>query len=511
MKRQGQGKQGDREMLDLISQLRTQKEGLSEVSQALFASQQEFLKKYETLRLLRQENKSSVRHYVQEMKVLALKEAELKYYEEEYGQQEHDRIRSLAAKQKSIHEARDRLQSTLDHYRQLRLKITSLQKLVTKDVEEDQEQARNLVRALEQAKRVMESEMRRPTHRKTFPTKKEIGRSQKQLQDYLDHSSQSLQTFMGEHLLSLRRQERILTGRVKEVVEQQAGRMRGYSTPIISRSLGISEEGGGTSDSLENRIAQKMFANSVSSAIDQNQDSETDDGILVLPSITSNQESDPVVKSPVLSMGNMRVARRFSILQSGEVERFQAKWSTREKSSVHGNEPQKKLLGAVEKDVIYDPDIFSSLCREDEPFRQHLLLDTNRGLGENEKKLSTIARVLCMAKGKGLDVLLLKHASLLLLCLDQLQASKDGQSNVKKDGSPSQQSPRSMASRFSALNDLSLSLRHKIQLADIARLEREASAWRQRIYRELFSPDSAVMLASQLPSPHSPLQEGCTQ
>ncbi|RYG65263.1 hypothetical protein EON64_12295 [archaeon] len=122
--------------------------------------------------------------------------------------------------------------------------------------------------------------------------------------------------------------------------------------------------------------------------------------------------------------------RRFSIMQSGEVERLQSKWANKSTSSSTAHNARKLLAGKGEG-VVYDADVFSAACSADY-IRPHLLLDGNGNVGDKEERLRNLACLLCSAKGKviqlhaikeGLDCFLLKHLALLWTVIEQIQPS----------------------------------------------------------------------------------------
>lgn len=458
----------------LIESIQEHKLLLLEASKGLFQTQQEFLKKYEDFKTIRQEGKVQLRNYAEKMKRIALKEAEVSYQEEELLEQDKARLRVLADKQAQVAQERSRLMQTLEDYRTTRSTITSLQKEVLEEVDTERRRTAALGAACKASKGLLEAEMRRPSPRKTFPPKKEIRRAQAVLARCLAASSEELRAFHGEAILCLRRQERILLGRAKDAAEAN-GPTKGRAEDVDLTAL---REG---HDSLENRIAARMFA--TPSVGDQGYaDSEVDDGILLPPIETVEKRSS--ISRP----------KKFSILQNGEVERLQTKWAAQQKggggSSASEEWGQKKLVCAEE--VIYDADAYSACCQGDY-IRPHLLLDMHHGLGEREDRVRNLASVLCNAKGKviqlnaikeGLDAFLLKHAAMLLAFIEQLHPGVTVDTRSK--------SKVHYGSKPSSAADVPLTPYNRILQSDISRKDREIAHWKQRIYNQTFNAENAL-------------------
>lgn len=387
----------------LIDRVQIERNALLEQSSCLFKAQQEFLKKYEDLRALKMEGKRNLREYADKMRNLALKEAELRYQEENLANIEHARSQIVIEKQTVVAEERDRLQSALESYRATRTKIADLQRLVMSETQEERHKTEEIIEALFYAKVGLETEMRRPSQHNSFPTKKEIAKTKKELLRCLERSSDELREFHADKLISFRRHERILLGRVKDAMEQSLQKSTNKLMIITDEQTEHNLLEG--HDSLESRIAQRMFA-VPDQEMDKYDDSDNED--MGLPGIGTPGENR---RLPPMHQRR----RKFSILQSGEVERLQTKWAppppitnkgfaNTSHTAASGNAPvanwqQKKLMGTSNSDVVYDPDVYLPFCNG-EYIRPHLLLDMNQGITDKEERILNLAAMLCNAKGK---------------------------------------------------------------------------------------------------------------
>eukprot|EP01031_Cornospumella_fuschlensis_P034039 gene34039-41199_t len=469
---------------ELIEKVAAIKQYYDQLSQELFNKQQEFLHLHESLRIAKQTYQTDLEESVQRTVKMAKAEAYCRYLKEDMAQKDMERKNTITSKQKAIVKQRESLQQALLQYRLLRSKIRDIQGEVIAEGESKRKLAARQVEILTGTKYVLESQMRRPSQRKTFPTKKELQRSQRQLLEALAEASQQLRAFHSAKIMAFRMQERILVGRCKEALERTGGR-GAASEELPANFLPPSER-----DTLESRIAAKMFTVPSTMPADHYSDSDNEEAG-ALPALQGDKAAGGAAAAPSSR------PRRFSILQSGEVERLQSKWNNKStasaSSATHAN--ARKLLAGRGEGVVYDADEFSAACSADF-IKPHLLLDGHGRVGDKEERLRSLACLLCSAKGKviqlhaikeGLDAFLLKHLALLWTALDQLQPAlaqhllgDERRALFKQTGGrplPGVAAPAPLPA---------LSALHQTLLKDAVAIAQDSQDCQQRIYRGLF-------------------------
>eukprot|EP01031_Cornospumella_fuschlensis_P042819 gene42819-52321_t len=192
---------------ELIEKVAAIKQYYDQLSQELFSKQQEFLHLHESLRIAKQTYQTDLEESVQRTVKMAKAEAYCRYLKEDMAQKDMERKNTVTSKQKAIVKQRESLQQALLQYRLLRSKIRDIQGEVIAEGDSKRKLAARQVEILTGTKYVLETQMRRPSQRKTFPTKKELQRSQRQLLEALAQASQQLRAFHSAKIMAFRMQE----------------------------------------------------------------------------------------------------------------------------------------------------------------------------------------------------------------------------------------------------------------------------------------------------------------
>ncbi len=280
----------------IVQALFEERKFLADESKKLFQIHQEFQKRLQDSKELRNRNIQRRKDYVDKMVVYALRDSELRYQKEQLLRAEETWSGILEEDKMNVEQCRQELESLLKQYRNTRKNIASFQERSSKLTEEGSRIATlNSVAFYHYAKSVIECELKkipnnnsqpvsegnRPKSGKrgleALPNRRILAKHQSEFTDKLDLVRKQLYKFYQEKILDFRRQERILLGRSREMSEFAAGglgntsasspKIPGVGSPIKRPG---NDDGGSSSmgtntdilhqDSYENRVAQRMFA-----------------------------------------------------------------------------------------------------------------------------------------------------------------------------------------------------------------------------------------------------------
>lgn len=418
----------------------------NEQSQKLFVIQQEFLKKLEDYKTLQQEIDQKKQNYIDQMTKVALKQAELAFKKQILLQEETKFSEITDIKLQTILEARKKLEKALIDYREVRKQISIFQKNVGKRTELQRIDCLNSIAFCNYAKSILEEELRKISSKTITPPKKELAKIISMLSKKVEKAREEFKTFHTEKITEFRRNERIILGRSRELVE-----IEGKGTTKVEDM----SKGEILMDSLEHRIAQRFLVSKGLQADNLYQDISDSEDDNQLPELPLTAINPNLLNLP--TMESTRKTRRLSITKDGDIVQFLDKlnntkgtnrntllksklispdgkssgqppdtarttFNATTSSNNNNTNNQKQANNLSNQWVVYDPSYYSQAIKPDF-IRPHTLLDTNPRLNEKEFNLSTLVTLCCQSKGKlkemknirdNLDIELLKQASMLL-------------------------------------------------------------------------------------------------
>lgn len=193
-----------------------------EKSQILFSLKQNYQRKLEKFKIIKECNKENHRDYYIQVTQLALKDAELRYQRQILLNSEIAWNNQFLEKLSEIHDYRQELMHKLSVYRSNRVGITTLQQRISKITEANRISALNSIVFMNYSKNIVENEMRKSyLINKLYQQRKEMLILSPFYQKLLMDKKKELKDFQINKINIFRRFERILLGKSKEFLEQQ--------------------------------------------------------------------------------------------------------------------------------------------------------------------------------------------------------------------------------------------------------------------------------------------------
>lgn len=531
----------------------------ADASLVLLRAQQSFLKKLEDTRALKRAIDSQREAYIESSAIFAHRDAELRYQRELLLQEEQAWSDLLETRQERISDLRKELQTALDSYGEERRKTAALQERISHRTEAQRIAALNAVAFCSYAQALIERELKQSLGATEQATILGPARQAEKIMTLytksLAKSRQMTKTFHEEKIAEFRRQERILLGRGKDATSQLLLNTSPTRT-MTANSTKHSSEGDGNGnhsnnnnntafhDSLETRIAQKMFAlgndntHPQSSFMQRMEDEHHTDNTEMLADILRSDSKDNNANPLLAHRPAILRQRRASIMINGEIQvlpqitnpnaqkqlKQQAKVDLDTSSTIAKNYNSSK--------AIYEPERYHPACAGDF-LKPHTLLENSTFLTSNpslgsDSKLLQLAMLCCEARGKlqqltvardGLDVMVTKQAALLLtvtngLVLDSSMATVGtnttqvqvqlgfSQQPLQPIGqpSPNTRNPRGGNNRVfrpfnsSSKHDVKVSIAQQLQLQQASARPLQLSAARRIVQLDCAQKDQDIRL-----------------
>jgi len=256
---------------ELQEKLQNRKELFFRLSEDLFATNQDFMTKKEELKQLKKLNAGTTQQFVDLITNYALKEAELLEQREGTSTTSNIVHEYASESNKDVEYCRSELKDSLKQYQEARRNLKKSQNEFGRLEDTSRMESLNFLAFCRYSQSVQSNDMNKVIVGDNLPTKREISLCKSSYQQYIDRSSQKLCGFYTDKIREFQRDERLVMGRSKALMESQ--RLAGnnfanhnvYATNTTAFTESHEKEGIPASavshaNSIENKVAQKLIA-----------------------------------------------------------------------------------------------------------------------------------------------------------------------------------------------------------------------------------------------------------
>lgn len=403
-----------------------------ELSEKLFRMNQEFVTKHEEFQNLETQIAESMEIYVDTMTKVALKEAEVDRKRETSEIKAMSNDEMLMKKSDEVDVEREKLKNSLELYRQCRKNVKLFESDVNKEADDARIDSLNYLAFTRYSQSVLQNEMKKIANKKTLPSRKEILEAKTYFTKEVNKSTLDLAVFYRSKILDFRRQERILVGRSRELMEQSGSR----SAALYEEFNNLSTLDG-RNNSMEKRFLQRLVSTTGNLGIDLSGQSEDAVDAFLAPKEFSENVKISSSLDDYLATSSMKPrgknSPRNAVFEGSLENKTDSKKGANTELMSKKSMIDQEIKKLVEKRRVFDPRRYDVVTNP-EAFHPHTLIDNKPAttvLAERGHELARIAVQLCNAEGKlkqltaikeGLDMQILNQAHLLLSFASDLQA-----------------------------------------------------------------------------------------